>query len=397
MKVASRNVALLTASQALLFTNNVILIAINGLAGFALAPSPALATLPVTGYVVGAALSTYPMSMYMRRAGRRAGFTAGAVAGMAGAALCALAVWIGAFWLLCLGTLIAGVYNAAGAYYRFAAADTASAEYKSRAISLVMAGGIVGGVIGPETSKLTRELLPVTYLGTYLSLIAFALAAIAILRWVDIPRLSEHERDDSGRPLAAIMAQPVFVVAVISAMVGYGVMNLLMTATPIAMTHHHHHHYNDAAFVLEWHVIGMFLPSFFTGSLIRRFGVLQVMLAGALLMFLCIAFALSGTGLANFWVALVLLGVGWNFLFIGGTTLLTEAYTPPEKAKTQGINDLLVFLTMATSSFSSGALVTSTGWDALNWWSLPFLVVTTLATLWLLTQRRIAPTPQVGA
>ncbi|HSO07940.1 MAG TPA: MFS transporter, partial [Pelomicrobium sp.] len=308
-----------------------------------------------------------------------------------------LAVWLGAFWLLCLGTLVAGVYNAAGAYYRFAAADTAGTEFKSKAISLVMAGGIVGGVIGPETSKLTRELLPVTYLGTYLSLIAFALVAMAILRWIDIPRLSEHEREESGRPLAAIMAQPVFVVAVISAMVGYGVMNLLMTATPIAMTHHHHHHYDDAAFVLEWHVIGMFLPSFFTGSLIKRFGVLQVMLAGAVLMFLCIGFALSGTGLANFWIALVLLGVGWNFLFIGGTTLLTEAYTPPEKAKTQGINDLLVFLTMATSSFSSGALVTSTGWDALNWWSLPFLVATMLATLWLLVQRRLAPTPQVGA
>ncbi|MFZ5558597.1 MAG: MFS transporter [Pseudomonadota bacterium] len=391
MDPARRNVALLTASQALLFTNNVILIAINGLAGFALAPSPALATLPVTGYVVGAALSTYPVSMYMRRAGRRAGFTAGAAAGMAGAALCALAVWLGMFWLLCLGTLVSGVYNAAGAYYRFAAADTAAMDFKSKAISLVMAGGIVGGIVGPETSKLTRELLPVTYLGTYLSLIAFAAVAIAILRWIQIPTLPEHERRETGRPLRAIMAQPVFVVAVISAMVGYGVMNLLMTATPIAMTHHHHHHYDDAAFVLEWHVIGMFLPSFFTGSLIRRFGVLQVMLVGAALMFVCVAFALSGTDLVSFWAALVLLGVGWNFLFIGGTTLLTEAYTPAEKAKTQGVNDLLVFLTMAASSFSSGALVTSTGWDALNWWSLPFLVVTTLATLWLLTQRREAP------
>ena len=390
MDLARRNVALLTASQALLFTNNVILIAINGLAGFALAPTPALATLPVTGYVVGAALSTYPMSMYMRRAGRRAGFNVGAAFGMAGAALCALGVWLGAFWLLVLGTLVSGVYNAAGAYYRFAAADTASVDFKSKAISLVMAGGIVGGVLGPETSKLTRELLPVTYLGTYLSLIGFAAVAITMLRWLEIPRLTEQERQESGRPLSVIMAQPVFVVAVISAMVGYGVMNLLMTATPIAMTHHHHHHYDDAAFVLEWHVIGMFLPSFFTGSLIKRFGVLQVILAGAALMFVCVAFALSGTDLLSFWVALVLLGVGWNFMFIGGTTLLTEAYTPAEKARTQGVNDLLVFLTMATSSFSSGALVTSTGWSALNWWSLPFLTVATLATAWLLAQRHAA-------
>jgi MFS family permease len=253
-----------------------------------------------------------------------------------------------------------------------------------------MAGGIVGGVLGPETSKLTRDLLGVDFLGTYLSLIGFSLLAMALVRWLAIPPLSAEEQREQGRPLGQIIVQPVFVVAALSAMVGYGVMNLLMTATPIAMTLHHHHVYSDAAFVLEWHVIGMFAPSFFTGSLIRRYGVLWIMLSGALLMFACVAIAVSGTTLVHYWTALLLLGIGWNFLFIGGTTLLTEAGPASEKAKTQGVNDLLIFLTMATSSFSSGALVSRTGWNALNAWSLPFLVVTTLATLWLMVRRRAA-------
>lgn len=388
MDTAHKNVVILIGSQALLFTNNVILIAINGLAGFALAPEKWLATLPITGYVIGAAIATYPISMYMRRVGRRSGFTVGAGLGMAGAAICALAVYLGQFWLLCFGTVISGGYNAAGAYYRFAAADTASGDFRSRAISLVMAGGIVGGVLGPETSKLTRDLLSVDFLGTYLSLIGFALLAMLIVQWLAIPPLSATEQLESGRPLSRIVSQPVFLVAVLSAMVGYGVMNLLMAATPLAMTLHHHHDYNDAAFVLEWHVIGMFLPSFFTGALIHRFGVLRIMFGGAVLMFACVAIAVSGTSLVHYWFALVLLGIGWNFLFIGGTTLVTEACTPAEKAKTQGINDLLIFITMATSSFSSGALVSGSGWNALNAWSLPFLALTTLATVWLMIKQR---------
>lgn len=388
MDISRRNVLVLAACQALLLTNNVTLIAINGLAGFALAPVKALATLPVTGYVVGAALSTYFASLWMRRVGRRTGFMTGSVFGLAGVALCTLAMHLGSFWLLCFGTLVAGVYNAFGQYYRFAAADTASVEFKSKAISLVLAGGIIGGVVGPETSKLTRELFSVPFMGSYAALTVFTVVSMLILRHVDIPTPTDAEREEHGRPLSEVMAQPVFIVAVIGATVGYGVMNLLMTATPIAMSHHHHP-YNDAAFVIEWHVIGMFAPSFFTGSLIKRCGVLWVMLAGALLMFACVGFALSGTHLYNFWTALVLLGVGWNFLYIGGTTLLTESYSPAEKAKTQGINDLIIFVTMATSSLSSGALVTSTGWNSLNMWSLPFLTAATLATGWLMLQRKI--------
>lgn len=387
MQKTSKNVAVLAACQALLLTNNAMLIALNALAGYALAADKSLATLPITTYVVGAALTTLPASLLMKRIGRQAGFMAGASVGFFGALLCTWALSMGSFWLLCSGTLVMGMYNAFGQYYRFAAADSASEDFKSRAISLVLAGGLVGGIIGPESSKLTKDLLPVTYMGSYASLMAFSVAAMLLLTVLDIPSLSERERGERGRPLGEIIAQPVFIVAVLGAMIGYGVMNLLMTATPLAMGHHHHP-YHDAAFVIEWHVIAMFAPSFITGSLIRRFGVLNVMLAGAGLMFVCVATALSGTALANFWLALVLLGVGWNFLYVGGTTLLTECYTPAEKAKTQGTNDFLVFLAMATSSFSSGALLNRAGWETLSYWALPFLALTAGATLWLALKRR---------
>lgn len=387
MDRARKNVLVLAACQALLFTHNVILISINGLAGFALAEVKALATLPVTAYVVGGALSTLPASFWMKRVGRRAGFMTGAAFGFAGAAVCTLAVHLESFWTLCLGTLVAGVYNAFGQYYRFAAAETASLEFKSKAISLVMAGGIAGGVLGPESSKLTLDLLWAPYMGSYASLMGFSVIAMLLARFIAIPPMEEHERRAAGRPLSRIMAQPAFAVAVLSAMVGYGVMNLLMTATPIAMTQHHHP-YHDAAFVIEWHVIGMFAPSFVTGSLIKRFGVVPVILTGVALMFACVGVALAGVAVMNFWLALFLLGVGWNFMFVGGTTLLTETHTPAERAKTQGVNDFLIFLTMATSSFSSGVLISGQGWQLLNLWSLPFLLVTGAAAAWLLLQRR---------
>ncbi|MEW5710581.1 MAG: MFS transporter [Pseudomonadota bacterium] len=387
MDQARKNVLVLAACQALLFTHNVILISINGLAGFALAEVKALATLPVTAYVVGGALSTLPASFWMKRVGRRAGFMTGAAFGFAGAAVCTLAVHLGSFWTLCLGTLVAGVYNAFGQYYRFAAAETASLEFKSKAISLVMAGGIAGGVLGPESSKLTLDLLWAPYMGSYASLMGFSVIAMLLARFIAIPPMEEHERRAVGRPLSRIMAQPAFAVAVLSAMVGYGVMNLLMTATPIAMTQHHHP-YHDAAFVIEWHVIGMFAPSFVTGSLIKRFGVVPVILTGVALMFACVGVALAGVAVMNFWLALFLLGVGWNFMFVGGTTLLTETHTPAERAKTQGVNDFLIFLTMATSSFSSGVLISGQGWQLLNLWSLPFLLVTGAAAARLLQQRR---------
>jgi MFS family permease len=387
MDTTRKNVSLLAACQALLFTNNSTVIALNGLAGYALAANKALATLPVTGWVVGGAASTMLASLLMKRIGRRAGFTVGALIGVVGALICSLALWISNFWLLCCGTMVFGVYNAFGQYYRFAAADASKAEFKSRAISLVLAGGLVGGIVGPETSKHTINLLSTPYLGAYLSLIVFLAVAIAVVQFLDIPRPGESELKEPMRPLSEIAAQPAFLVAVLCGALGYGVMNLLMVATPLAMGFCGHP-YNAAALVIGWHVVAMFAPSFFTGGLIGRFGVLNVMFAGALLLYACVAVALSGLAVSNFWLAMVLLGVGWNFLYIGGTTLLTECYRPSERAKTQGANDMAIFVTMATSSFSSGLLLDRGGWVTLNVLALPFITVMCCALGWLMLRRR---------
>jgi len=387
---ARKNVAVLAACQALLFTNNSTAIALNGLVGYALAPDKALATLPVTGWVVGGAISTLPMSLLMKRLGRRAGFTVGALIGMIGAALCSLALVQGNFWLFCLGTMVFGVYNAVAQYYRFAAADAVTAELKPRAISLVLAGGLVGGIVGPEVSKHTIELFGTRYLGAYLSLIGFLVLVTGVLQLLRIPSPAGDDHKAPARPLREIIAQPVFIVAAAGAAIGYGVMNLLMTATPLAMRLCGHP-YSAAATVIGWHVIGMFGPSFFTGNLIRRFGVLQVMAAGALLMYVVVGIALSGISVPHFWLALVLLGIGWNFLYIGGTALLNEASSPSERAKTQGANESIIFLTLVLSSFASGVLIDAKGWEMLNWVALPLITVAGAAVLWLLARRRAVP------
>ena len=387
MEVAKKNVAVLAALQALLYTNNSTAIALNGLVGYALAENKALATLPVTGWVIGAALTTFLASMLMRRIGRRAGFTVGTLIGMLGAALACVAIYFGNFWLFCLGTTVFGVYNAFGQYYRFAAADVAPADFKSRAISLVLAGGLVGGIVGPATSQWTKDLLPVTYLGAYLALLTLLVAVLIVLRFLDIPTPAQAQQYEPGRPLAQIMAQPAFIVAVVAAAFGYGVMNLLMTATPLAMDICGHP-YGAAANVISWHVIGMFAPSFYTGSLIKRFGVLNILLVGVAIMLSCIAIALAGIAVTNFWLALLLLGVGWNFLYIGGTTLLTETYKPAEQAKAQGVNDMLIFITMAISSFASGMLLEVNGWQTLNHLAIPFVIAVGIAVLWLMVMRR---------
>jgi MFS family permease len=382
-----KNVALLAACQALLLTNNSTLIALNGLAGHALAPHKGLATAPVTGWVVGAAVTTFFASLLMKRIGRRAGFTLGASVGILGALVCAAALAAGNFWLFCAGTTVFGVYNAFGQYYRFAAADAATGDFKARAISYVLAGGLVGGIIGPTLSRFTVDLAPTAYLGAYLALIGFLVLAIVLLRFLEIPPPTASEAKSTGRPLAVIAAQPAFVVAVLCGAFSYGVMNLLMTATPLAMGVCGHP-YSAAAMVISSHVVGMFAPSFVTGSLIRRFGVLTVMLAGVAVNLVCIAIALAGIEVANFWWSLVLLGVGWNFLYIGATALLTETYHSAEKAKAQGANELCILLTMATSSFSSGMILEANGWQTLNYAAIPFVLAMGAAILWLTAKRR---------
>jgi MFS family permease len=382
-----RNVGLLALCQGLLLTNGVTLVAVNGLVGIALAGNPRLATLPVTTYVLGAALATLPAAFLMKHRGRRTGFMTGSLLGIVGGLIGALAVWQQSFWLLCLGTLFSGGYNAFGQQYRFAAADIADLSWKGKAISLTLAGGILGGIVGPELSKHTRDLMQPTFMATYATLAGFACLSLLLVSRLRIPPLSEAQQHAVGRPMLEIARQPAFIVAVLAAACGYGVMNLLMTATPIAMDMCQHP-FSDAAFVLEWHVIGMFAPSFFTGGLIKRYGVLQVLAVGTVLMFACIAIALAGTSVMHFWWALLLLGVGWNFLYIGGTTLLTETYRPEERAKVQGGNDFLVFAVQGITSLSSGALITHEGWATLNYWALPAVSITAVATLtWWLARR----------
>jgi predicted MFS family arabinose efflux permease len=295
-------------------------------------------------------------------------------------------VLIHSFALLCAGTLVLGVYFAAGQYYRFAAADVVPADFKSKAISLVLAGGIAGAFIGPQASRLTKDLIAdAAFAGAFMSLIVFALVAIAVLRWLDIPPLSESERRDAGRPLAVIARQPSFVVAVLCGTVSYGVMNLLMTATPLAMIACQHD-FGDAAFVIQWHLVAMFAPSFFTGSLIQRHGLMRIMLIGVALMGVCVAVALAGVAVPHFWLALVALGIGWNFMYVGATTLLTRTHTPAERAKVQGVNDMAIFATMVASSFASGALFSYQGWHTMNLYALPFLLLACGGLLWLVTK-----------
>ena len=388
-----RTVTLLAVCQGLLLTNSVILMAVNALTGFMLAENKIFATLPAMTYVIGSAVTAMPASAFMRRRGRKRGFMTGSVLAILGALICGVAVMMKSFGGLCLGTFFIGCYNATGGFYRFAAADAVVGGDKARAISLVLAGGILGGLIGPESSKLTKDWLPVTYAGTYLSLVGFAMVAMAIQSRLKLPALAVETTTKPARPLREIAKQPKFIVAVMSAALGYGVMNLLMIATPLAMNFCGHP-FKEGVFVLEWHVVGMFLPSFFTGSLIKRFGVMNIIISGTLVNFMAIGIALSGTSVSHFWFALVALGIGWNFMFIGGTTLLTETYESHEKTRVQGFNDMLVFATMAVSSSSAGVLVNAEGWETVNYTALPFIALALGAAVWL-AFRREAVAPQV--
>ncbi len=393
MRTSYRDIFLLACCQALLLTNGSGLITMNGLVGYALADTKTLATLGVTIYVLGSAVATMPASLWMVKVGRRTGFMAGALINVAGCALAVLAISRGSFVLYCVATGVMGIYNAIGLQYRFAAAEVAAPADKAKAISLVLAGGVVGGFLGPESARRAVDLFATPFLGGFVVLAGVALLAIAVQSRVQVPRPTQEERSGGGRPLAVIMRQPVFIVAALTGAVGYGLMNLLMTATPIAMDFCSHP-FGAAALVIQWHVVGMYAPGFVTGSLIRRFGVLNVILAGIALVASCVAVALNGITVAHFLIALALLGVGWNFMYTGGTALLTESYAPPEKARTQGANDFLVFATMGVSSLASGAMVSTAGWEAMNRTMLPILAALATVVLWYAWRRRaVRPAP----
>ncbi len=387
---AKRNVFILSVCMALANSAVTLQVTLGGLVGHILAEDKALATLPVTFVVGGTALTTIPASMLMRRVGRKLGFMLGCLIAITGSLVAATGVHTASFWLFCFGAFIFGGSSAFVQLYRFAAADIAPQEAKGRAISWVMTGGLVSAFLGPEIAKHTRDLLsPHLFLASYLAAAALPVLVLAILTTVTIPPPTVSELKERGRPLSEIVRQPTFLVAAIAGMFGYGVMNLLMTATPLAMQLCAHP-FAAAATVIQWHVFGMFFPSFFTGNLIARFGALRIIITGTLLNLVCITVALSGIDVMNFQVALLLLGIGWNFMYIGGTALLTEVYRPAERNKTQALNDFLVFGTVALASLGSGKMLYHWGWDFVPLSALPFILMAGLAALWLVLQRRRA-------
>ena len=379
----NRHLVLLSIAQGLFLTNNVTFIAINGLVGLSLAPESWMATLPVMGYVVGGALSTGLVARSQQRFGRKGSFQLGLLVAFLSAAMGAWAVLMQSFALLVTATVVAGYYSANGQLYRFAAAELCQPEDREKAVSWVMAGGLIGAVIGPNLAIRTKGLLDMPFAGAYVALMVVAALSMLVMSWIQFPPAPASKADGSGgRPMSEIIRQPIFVVAAMAAALGYGVMNLLMAATPLAMQVCGLS-FDDTAWVLQWHVIGMFAPGFVTGHLIKRFGVLTIMGAGVVLNLACIAVALSGVDLHQFLFAMFLLGVGWNFLFTGSTTLSMQGYAPEEKNRTQAAINFCVFATMAFTSFASGALVTTQGWAWLNWGSLVPVLITGAGLLWL--------------
>ncbi|MBI3452842.1 MAG: MFS transporter [Rhodospirillales bacterium] len=385
---ARRNIVILSLCQALFMIGTSTMIAEAALVGHMLAVDKSLATLPIAFQQLAAMLTTFPASLLMKYLGRRWGFSIGAVFGIVAQAIAVAAVFAGSFWLFCLATAFNGVYTGFALFYRFAAVDGASESMRGKAISYVLAGGVIAAVIGPEMAKYTKDLFtPAVFAGSFASLIVIAMLALILLQFINIPRPTQSERAAGGRSFGEIGRQPAFVVAVLGGMISYGVMSFVMNATPLAMVAHNHS-FSSAAFVIQWHVLAMFAPSFFTGQIIARFGVVNVMTTGGALLGLCAAVNLAGTAVPHFWLALVLLGLGWNFLYVGATTLLTETYTPTERAKVQAVNEFLVFGAVALGAYVAGAMLETRGWQAVNYASLPFVAVALVTTLWYARRRR---------
>jgi len=396
---ARRNVLVLASAQALYGCSTIILVATAGLVGTMIAPSKGLATLPITAFVAGTALTTIPASMLMRRIGRRPGFVIGAGAGVASSVLAAIAILLGAFWFFVFAIMLQGVYQAFSQYYRFAAADVASPAFRPKAISWVLLGGIAGAVFVPAIVAITKDLLgPILFIGTYLFSASMGIAAMAVLAFLDIPHARDSAVEGPSRPLSVIVRQPRLIAAILAGMTAYGVMNFLMTATPIAMVDCGFS-VEQSAWVIQWHAFAMFAPSFFTGSLILRWGVDRIVLAGMALLLLAAAAGLAGVSFANFSVGLILLGIGWNFGYVGGTTMVTECYLPAEKSKVQALNDFSIFVAVACASFVSGKLLDEIGWAAVNWAVLPVvcIAVAALTVLALLRSRGARGTASRGA
>lgn len=388
IRLLNKNILLLAACQGLYLTNNVTFLAVNGLVGFTLAPIPWMATLPLMAYVIGAAISTIIVARVQARYGRKRSFQFALVIAFIASLICAYATYIHSFYLLMLGTTVAGYYSANGLLYRFVAPELTHPSLKEKAVSIVLAGGLIGGILGPNLSSWSKNMFEAQFMGAYLILAIAGIIGVIIMEFMDFPDdYRTNQSSQTGRPLKEIILKPTFLVALIGAAIGYGVMNLMMAGTPLAMQVCGFE-FSSTAQVLQYHVIGMFAPGFFTGHLIKRYGPIPIMAIGALLNFISIFIMLSGSDLPHFLAALFLLGVAWNFLFNGSTILALSSFAPEEKNKAEATINFCVFGTMALSSFSSGALVTTQGWEFLNLGTLVPTTIVCLAIFWLFLHRR---------
>jgi predicted MFS family arabinose efflux permease len=378
---AKRNAIVLAVAQALYASGSVVLVATAGLVGAQLAPSKAWATLPVSTYVIGTMLSTIPAALLMGRIGRRAGFMIGAGVGAAAGLLSLYAIYISSFTLFSISTPLHGVFQASSGYFRFAAADTASPGFRPKAISWVLIGGVAAAIFGTIIVIRTIDLLaPVTFAGCYLATTGLALLTIAALAFLDLPK-EKRAVAGASRPLSEILRQPRLVVAILCGMMATGVMNLVMTATPIAMIDCGFG-IGDSSWVIQWHVLAMFIPSFFTGTLIARHGAERISLLGLFILGVGGGAALLGIGFENFAAALIFLGLGWNFAFIGATTMVAECYRPAERSRVQAVNDFAIFITVAIASLLSGRLLAGFGWNAVNYALFPMAALAFLSLIW---------------
>lgn len=377
------SVLLLALCQALIMSGNILLIAVSALIGEQLAAQPSLATLPLAVQFLGLMAATIPASLIMAKIGRRKGFVLGNLMGISGTLIAVFSLYAQSFALYSLAAFFLGIGIGFATLYRFAAVEVCAPEQKNRAISLVMAGGIVAAVVGPNLTIYSRNWFAETpFVGAYAALCGLYILALGLLFLVRLPAVSAQQIAGEKRPVLQILSQPKFIIASFSGMVGYTVMNLIMTATPLSMTHHGHH-FSDSTWVIQWHVLGMFAPSFITGSLINRFGVSRMIVSGVILMLACIAINLSGQSVWHYWTALVLLGMGWNFMFIPASAMVTETYRPAEKSVAQASNEFLVFSMVAVSSLSAGWLENVYGWQWINLLALPILVLNLMLILWL--------------
>jgi len=379
----SRNLAILTCAQILGASSPPIIIAFGGLVGRQLIDNPELSTLPVSIYQLGVAASVLPAAFLMRVWGRRSAYLLGAIFGCLSGLVAAGGIIIGSFWLFCLGTALAGFYGAYVQSYRFAATDDVEAQKRGKAISIIMIGGLVAAILGPELAKQTAEAWPgIAYAGSYLSQAALALLALPILAFLYAPRRSVNvQKQHKKRKLGEILRLKNYLLGVMTGAVSYGLMSFLMTASPMAMDDHHHGR-GDAILGIQLHILAMFAPSFFTGSLIKRYGTSTVTAAGLILIMLAAMADLSGIGLPHFYTGLILLGLGWNFGFVGSTAMIAEHCERDDREQIQGINDFIIFGVVALSSFFSGALLHSLGWFMINLLVFPITLSALLPLLW---------------